>query len=65
MVHAGLVLVFAIAAVMMSVAAVASWFAGGRVVDRRSGAPAGERTGEEPATYALVEGDVLSPDGAS
>ena len=47
---------------MMIVAAVASWFAGGRrseLSDPRSG----ERTGEEPDTYDLVEG-APAEDGA-
>ncbi len=55
--HAGLVLVFAIAALMMVVAAIASWFAGGRRAPESSRPDAGERTGEEPETYAVVEGD--------
>ena len=55
--HSGLVLVFAIAALMMVVAAVASWYAGRRPDVELSHPDSGERTGEEPETYALVEGD--------
>lgn len=55
--HDGLVLVFAIAAAMMVVAAVASWFAGAKPADRASLPDAGERLGEEPQDYALVEGE--------
>ena len=54
--HAGLVLVFGVAAAMMVVAAVVSWFAGGRPPDERSRPESGERTGEEPDDYELVEG---------
>jgi len=55
--HAGLVLVFAISALMMVVAAIASWFAGKRPDDERSHPDAGERLGEEPESYAAVEGE--------
>lgn len=54
--HSGLVLVFAIAAVMMVVAAVASWYAGATPAGPDL-PDAGERLGEEPEDYALVEGD--------
>ena len=54
--HSGLVLVFGISALMMAVAAVASWYAGGHAADTRSLPDSGERTGEEPADYALIEG---------
>ena len=56
--HGGLVLVFAIAALMMVVAAIASWFAGGAraAVAVASSVDSGERTGEEPRDYALTEG---------
>ncbi len=54
--HSGLVLVFGISALMMAVAAVASWYAGGHGADTRSLPDSGERTGEEPADYALIEG---------
>ena len=55
--HSGLVLVFAISALMMVVAAVASWYAGVRASDELSAPDAGERLGEEPETYAPVEGE--------
>ena len=55
--HSGLVLVFAIAALMMVVAAIASWYAGVRAADELSAPDAGERLGEEPETYAPVEGE--------
>ena len=55
--HQGLVLVFAIAALMMVVAAIASWYAGVRATDELSAPDAGERLGEEPDTYAPVEGE--------
>jgi MFS family permease len=55
--HQGLVLVFAIAALMMVVAAIASWYAGVRATDELSAPDAGERLGEEPDSYAPVEGD--------
>ena len=55
--HQGLVLVFAIAAAMMVVAAVASWYAGRRPTDELSRPLSGERLGEEPDTYGLVEGE--------
>lgn len=58
--HSGLVLVFAIAAVMMVVAAVASWYAGATPAGPDL-PDAGERTGEEPEDYALVEGDPADP----
>ena len=51
--RSGLVLVFAIAATMMVVAAVASWFA--RPADERSAPDGGDRLGEEPDDWALVE----------
>jgi MFS family permease len=50
--HAGLVLVFGIAGLMMFVAALASWFASAPV---SSGSLSGDRLGEEPQDYALVE----------
>lgn len=53
--HSALVLVFAIAAAMMVVAAVASWYAGGELALELSHADCGERTGEEPQSYARVE----------
>ncbi len=59
--HQGLVLVFAIAALMMVVAAIASWYAGTRRDDEQSHPDAGERTGEEPQTYAVVEGGPADP----
>ena len=59
--HAGLVLVFGIAALMMVVAALASWYAGTGLTDEQSHPDAGERTGEEPQTYAVVEGDPADP----
>ncbi len=52
--RSGLVLVFAISAAMMVVAAVASWFAGGRAAEPSAPA-AGERVAEDPADWALVE----------
>jgi MFS family permease len=55
--HDGLVLVFAIAGAMMLVAAVASWYASTRPADVASRPDAGERLGEEPETYAPVEGE--------
>ena len=55
--HAGLVLVFLIAAGMMLVAAVASWFAGTRAAEELSRPDSGERTGEEPETYEVLEGE--------
>lgn len=55
--RAGLVLVFAIAGLMMVVAAIASWYAGKAPGDQRSQPDAGERLGEEPDTYAPVEGE--------
>jgi MFS family permease len=55
--HSGLVLVFGIAAGMMLIAAVASWFAGRSAVEELSAPDAGERTGEEPGTYDVVEGE--------
>jgi MFS family permease len=55
--HSGLVLVFAISALMMIIAAVASWYAGVRASDELSTPDAGERLGEEPETYAPVEGE--------
>jgi hypothetical protein len=55
--HQGLVLVFAIAAAMMVVAAVASWYAGKRPDEELSRPDSGERLGEEPESYAVVEGD--------
>jgi len=55
--RSGLVLVFAIAALMMVVAAVASWYAGKAQPDELSRPDAGERTGEEPDTYDVVEGE--------
>ncbi len=59
--RSGLELVFAIAAAMMVVAAIASWYAG-RDHDPDTSLPdAGERLGEEPTTYALVEGDDADP----
>ncbi len=60
--HQGLVLVFAIAALMMVVAAVASWYAGKRPTDELSRPHSGERLGEEPDTYALVEGEPANDD---
>ena len=42
---------------MMLVAAVASWYAGRSAADELSTPDAGERLGEEPHTYASVEGD--------
>ncbi len=60
--HQGLVLVFAIAAAMMVVAAVASWYAGKRPSDELSRPRSGERLGEEPGSYALVEGDPATDD---
>jgi hypothetical protein len=55
--HEGLVLVFAIAALMMVVSAVASWYAGASPADEVSHPDSGERLGEEPETYAEVEGE--------
>jgi MFS family permease len=55
--HEGLVLVFAIAALMMVVSAVASWYAGASPADEVSHPDRGERLGEEPETYAEVEGE--------
>ena len=60
----GLVLVFGVAAAMMVVAAVASWFAGSPAAEELSRPDEGERTGEEPADYAEVEGE-LADAGAS
>ncbi len=57
--QSGLLLVFGIAATMMIVAAVASWFAGDAVHAEVSQADAGERLGEEPEDYRLVEGDLV------
>jgi hypothetical protein len=37
------------------VAAVASWFAGGSAADAQSLPDSGERTGEEPFDYELIE----------
>jgi hypothetical protein len=56
--HSGLVLVFAVSAAFMAVAAVASWFAGGTAADAQSLPDSGERTGEEPDDYALIEEDL-------
>jgi len=56
--HSGLVLVFAIAAAMMVVTAIASWFAGRPPAAELSHPDSGERTGEEPHDYALVESNV-------
>ena len=53
--HSGLVLVFGIAALMMVVAAIASWYAGSGRSDELSHPDAGERTGEEPEDYQLIE----------
>ena len=53
--HSGLVLVFGIAALMMVVAAVASWYAGSGATEEQSHPDAGERTGEEPEDYELIE----------
>lgn len=53
--RSGLALVFGIAAAMMVAAAVASWFAGGRVAAEGSRPDGGERTGEGPRDWALVE----------
>jgi MFS family permease len=61
--RSGLELVFAIAAVMMVVAAVASWYAGRLPAAEVSRPAAGERLGEEPQTYAVVEGEPAE-DGA-
>ena len=61
--RSGLVLVFAIAALMMVVAAVASWYAGRAQPEELSHPDAGERTGEEPDTYDVVEGEPAE-DGA-
>jgi MFS family permease len=61
--RSGLILVFAIAALMMVVAAVASWYAGRVPAPELSHPDAGERTGEEPGTYDVVEGEP-APDGA-
>lgn len=52
--HAGLVLVFGIAALMMLVAALASWYAG-RPAAEQSDAAGGERLGEDERDWALVE----------
>ena len=57
--HTGLVLVFGIAAAMMVVAAVASWFAGSPAAEL-SPPDEGERTGEEPEDYAVVEGELAT-----
>ena len=58
--RSGLELVFAIAAVMMVVAAVASWYAGATPAGVAI-PDAGERLGEEPEDYALVEGEPGDP----
>ena len=63
--HDGLVLVFAIAAAMMVVAAVASWYAGVRPTDVVSHPDAGERLGEEPETYSLIEGEAVDDERAT
>ena len=55
---------FGIAALMMVVAAVASWFAGSPAAEELSRPDEGERLGEEPADYAEVEG-ALADVGAS
>jgi hypothetical protein len=55
--RSGLILVFAIAALMMVVAAIASWYAGRVPAPELSRPDAGERTGEEPDTYDVVEGE--------
>jgi MFS family permease len=60
--HSGLILVFAVAAAMMVVAAVASWFAGGTPRRELSHPDAGERLGEEPEDYALIEGPEADPE---
>jgi MFS family permease len=52
--QSGLALVFGIAAVMMAVAAVASWFASAPVA-KVSQSESGDRLGEEPEDYVLVE----------
>jgi MFS family permease len=59
--RSGLELVFAIAAVMMVIAAIASWYAGATPAGVAL-PDAGERTGEEPQDYALVEGDPADSD---
>jgi hypothetical protein len=56
--HSGLELVFAIAALMMVVTAVASWFAGRPPERERSHPDSGERTGEDPHDYAVVESEL-------
>ena len=55
--HDGLVLVFSIAALMMVIAAIASWYAGAARAEVASMPDAGERLGEEPQDYSLVEGE--------
>ena len=52
--QSGLELVFGIAAVMMVIAAVASWFASSPTAGE-SGVASGDRLGEEPKDYVLVE----------
>ncbi|CAB4942699.1 unannotated protein [freshwater metagenome] len=51
----GLTLVFIIGACMMTIAATASWLTGHR--SSTSSATSGERLGEEPRDYHLIEGD--------
>jgi len=53
--RSGLLLVFGISAVMMLVAAVASWFAGRRPTDELSRPDGGERMAEEEQDWQLVE----------
>ena len=62
--HSGLVFVFGIAAIMMLITAVASWFAGRPPALEPSHPDAGERTGEEPQDYALVESELSKQESA-
>jgi MFS family permease len=59
--HSGLTLVFGIAAVMMIVAAVASWYASPPSAHDLSAVESGERTGEEPQDYRLIESVLDEP----
>jgi MFS family permease len=52
--QSGLALVFGIAAVMMAIAAVASWFASSAIANV-SQSDSGDRLGEEPKDYARVD----------